>query len=171
MIITAKRLGALAVVAALSTSGYAFMNANLVSSSGAGSGSGPVYGYNISNISYSVAGGKPGMGKPGQECQNSQNTPGGPGGSGGPGGPGNGGTGGRICDVTLEASPQVAGQPAAANVFVAFNDSNGDMLGSYQPCTLTAGPDASNNTFWECQVTPAPQALHPITSLDVRATS
>ena len=167
MIITAKRLGALAVVAALSTSGYAFMNANYVSSSGAGSGSGPVYGYNVSNISYSVSDGNSGPGKPGsdkplQECQNSENSP---------VGPGNGGTGGQICDVTFKVAPSQAGEPAAANVFVAFNDSDGNMLGSYQPCTLTAGPDANNNTFWECIVNPAPQALHPITSLDVRATS
>ena len=166
MIITAKRLGALAVVAVLGSSGYAFMNANTVSSSGAGSGSGPVYGYSISNISYSVAHGS--IGEPGPG-------PGpGPGSGSGPvSGPGpcNSSTHlGQICDVSFKASPQVVGEPAAANAFVALQDSDGNILGSWVPCARTGGPDGSNNTYWNCQFS-SPQALHPPTSLDVRATS
>ncbi len=147
MIITAKRLGALAVVAVLGSSGYAFMNANTVSSSGAGSGSGPVYGYNISNISYSVV--KSGMEVDSSACS---------------------GALGWICDVSFEASPQVAGEPAAASAFAALDDSSGGLVSTWAPCTRTAGPDGSNNTYWNCQFS-TPVRLHPPTSLDVRATS
>ena len=149
MIITAKRLGALAVVAVLGSSGYAFMNANTVSSSGAGSGSGPVYGYNISNISYSVVNIVNDVNEDYSSCS---------------------GALGRICDVSFEASPQVAGEPAAASAFAALDQSNGTLVSTWAPCTRTGGPDGSNNTYWNCKFS-SPVPLHPPTSLDVRATS
>ena len=171
MIITPKRLGALAVVAALSTSGFAFMNANNVSSSGAGSGSGPVYGYNVSNISYSV-----------------QQMPSGP--MVDSNGPGSGGNMqkhctylaanamdktmpmlGQICDVSFKVAPTIAGEPAATHVEASLtSNATGGIVAGWVSCTLTAGPDANNNTFWDCNFN-GPQPIKPITGLQVRATS
>jgi hypothetical protein len=47
-----RELVALTVVVVLGPSGYAFVNSKSVTLSGAGSGSGPVCGYNIPNIGY-----------------------------------------------------------------------------------------------------------------------
>ena len=170
MIITAKRLGALAVVAVLGSSGYAFMNANTVAMSGAGSGQGPVYGYNIAHITYSVAGANGG-------CYNGdspadQNNPNCiiPGKMPPPPPPMGNPNAGRIVDVSFSAIPQITGEPAAVNAFAALNDSNGNMVSPWVACSQTSIDNSTLITTWNCQFS-SPQALHAPTSLDVRATS
>lgn len=78
---------------------------------------------------------------------------------------------GRICHINFDAVPQVVGEPAATNVFAAFDDANGNILGNWVHCSKTSGPDSHGTTSWVCMVNPCPQPLHPIMSLDVRATS
>lgn len=167
MIISAKRLGALAVIAAMSTSGFAFMNNNNVAASGAGEGSGPVYGYNVAHISYSVAGASHHGGHgdsvpwPQGDCHNivMSSLP----------GHHNDSNVGQICDITFSVIPQSSDEPAATNVAAAFNDKNGNIISPWVVCTQT-GTGSNNITTWECNFTNS-QELQPITSLDVRATS
>ena len=128
-----KKIVALTVVAVLGSSG-AFTNSNSVALSGTDRGSGPVYGYNITNIAYSVIGGVMlgmagmyGMGSDFmQTCMSNSNY-------------------GRICHIEFDAVPPVVGEPTATNVFAAFDDLNGNILGNWVHRGKTSGPDGQHD--------------------------
>lgn len=147
MIITAKKLAALTVGAVLGTAGFAFMNSNTVAASGAGSGSGPVYGYNITNVDYAPSADGDDSDMDDSSCFNS----------------------GQICAVTFDVSTTQNLEPLADTVYANFNGSEGNLLGNWVHCDKTGNPNMAT-TSWYCDFE-TPQPLKPIYSLDVRATS
>ena len=102
----------------------------------AGSGSDPVYGHNITNISHWVMGGDTsgmeGMREMDSDslhiCMSNSNYS-------------------QICHIQFDSVPPLVGEPAATCVFAAFDDLNGNMFGNWVPCGKTPAPTA-NTTSW-----------------------
>jgi len=131
---------------AVAGSGYAFLATNSLQTAGAGSGTGVVSGYNISNV-HTVA--QPVDLSPQDYYSDIYNT-------------------NTDYVVTFDAAIAIAGEPSATEASIAFTGSGGTVTSSTFACTYTGPVDqGSTETGFSCNIDASSTLMNGLTFGDI----